>query len=58
MIPFIEQIVGAKSFHHLIVAVIVLAGVEAGLETSPAMMERHRPILRGLDKCILRVFIV
>jgi voltage-gated sodium channel len=58
MIPFIKQIVGAKSFHHFIVAVIVLAGVVAGLETSPAMMERHRPILLGLDKFILGVFIV
>ena len=58
MIPFIKQIVGAKSFHHFIVAVIVLAGVVAGLETSPVMMERHRPILLGLDKFILGVFIV
>jgi len=58
MIPFIKQIVGAKSFHYFIVAVIVLAGVVAGLETSPVMMERHGPILLGLDKFILGVFIV
>ena len=54
----ITTFVRAKSFHHFIVAVIVLAGVVAGLETSPAMMERHGPILLGLDKFILGVFIV
>ncbi len=58
MIAFINQIVGAKLFHHFIVAVILLAGVVAGLETSPAMLERHGPLLLGLDKFILGVFIV
>jgi voltage-gated sodium channel len=32
--------------------------VVAGLETSPAMMERHGTLLLGLDKFILGVFIV
>ena len=50
MTAFIKQIVAAKAFHHAIVAVIVLAGVVAGLETSPAMMERNGVILLGLDK--------
>jgi voltage-gated sodium channel len=58
MIAFIRQIVGAKLFHHFIVAVILLAGVVAGLETSPAMLERHGALLLGLDKFILGVFIV
>jgi len=58
MIAFIKQIVGAKLFHHFIVAVILLAGVVAGLETSPAMLERHGILLLGLDKSILGVFIV
>jgi len=58
IIPFIKQIVGVKSFHHFVVAVIVLAGLVADLETSPAMMERHGPILLGLNKFILGVFIV
>jgi len=58
MTPAIKQIVETKAFHHAIVAVILLAGVVAGLETSPAMMERHGTILVGLDKCILGVFIV
>ena len=58
MIPFTKQIVEAKPFHHFIVAVILLAGVVAGLETSPAMIERHGTLLLGLDKFILGVFIV
>lgn len=58
MTQSIHQLVASKVFHHCIVAVIVLAGVVAGLETSPAMMARHGTILLGLDKLILGVFIV
>jgi len=58
MTKFVNQIVASKLFHHFIVGVILLAGVVAGLETSPAMMERHGPILLGLDKFILGVFII
>ncbi len=57
MNPFIK-IVAAKAFHHVIVAVIVLAGVIAGLETSPAIMAQHGAWLHGLDKFILAIFIV
>jgi len=38
MIKSVSQLVASKLFHHFIVAVIVLAGVVAGLETSPATM--------------------
>ena len=34
----IQQLVASKSFHHFIVAGIVLAGVVAGLETRPARL--------------------
>ena len=54
----INQFVTAKLFRHFIVAVIALAGVVAGLETSPAIMERHGALLLGLDKFILGIFIV
>lgn len=54
----INQLVASKTFHRIIVAVIALAGVVAGLETSPAIMERHGPLLLGLDKLILGIFIV
>jgi len=58
MIPLVKHVVAAKLFHHFIVVVILLAGVVAGLETSPAMIERHGALLLGLDKFILGVFIV
>ena len=58
MTKAIKQLVAAKAFHHFIVAVIVLAGVVAGLETNPAMMEHHGTILLGLDQFILTMFIV
>lgn len=58
MTKSVNQLVASKLFHHFVVAVIVLAGGVAGLETSPAMMERHGTILLGLDKFILGVFVV
>jgi len=58
MTSAIKQFVGSKPFHHFIVAVIVIAGVVAGLETSPALMERFGPTLLALDKLILGLFIV
>ncbi len=58
MIKFAHQLVAAKPFHHFIVAVIVLAGIVAGLETSPGLMERHGALLLGLDKFILSVFVL
>ena len=54
----IKQLVASKSFHHFIVAVIVLAGVVAGLETSAALMQTHGAALLALDKIILGIFIV
>ena len=54
----IKTFVASKAFHHVIVAVIVIAGVVAGLETSPALMAQHGALLHGLDKIILGIFIV
>jgi voltage-gated sodium channel len=54
----IKHLVEAKAFHHFTVAVIVVAGVVAGLETSPTIMARHGALLLGLDKVILGIFIV
>jgi voltage-gated sodium channel len=52
------KIVAAKWFHHFIVAVIVVAGVVAGLETSPAIMARYGGMLLALDQIILGIFVV
>ena len=54
----IKKLVESKPFHHFIVAVIVLAGVVAGLETSPAILEKQGATLLAIDKLILGVFIV
>lgn len=54
----ITSIVEAKAFRHFIVGVILLAGVVAGLETHPALMAEHGPMLLALDKLILGIFIV
>lgn len=54
----IKTFVASKPFRHFIVAVIALAGVVAGLETSAAVMAQHGALLHGLDKIILGVFIV
>ena len=54
----IKPLVASKPFHYFIVAVIVLAGVVAGLETSAALMQTHGATLLALDKIILGIFIV
>ena len=54
----IKVFVESKPFHHVIVSVIVLAGVVAGLETSPAIMSQYGGLLHGLDRVILAIFIV
>lgn len=58
MTQIIKRVVAANWFHHGVVGVIVLAGIVAGLETSPAIMQRHGPMLHTLDWIILGVFIV
>jgi voltage-gated sodium channel len=54
----IKTFVESRSFHHAIVAVIVLAGVVAGLETSPAIMAQRGALLHGLDRIILGIFVI
>jgi voltage-gated sodium channel len=54
----LTSLVESKAFHYAIVAVIVVAGVVAGLETSPDIMARHGGLLLTLDKLILAVFCV
>ncbi|MCL4785556.1 MAG: ion transporter [Verrucomicrobia bacterium] len=54
----IKTFVESKPFHQFIVAVIVLAGVVAGLESSPAIMAQHGATLLVLDKLIPGIFIL
>ncbi len=52
-----QRLTASRPFHHFVVAVILLAGLVAGLETSPAIMKRHGPTLQALDQLILAIFI-
>ena len=57
MTALAQKITAAKPFHYFIVGVIVLAGVVAGLETSPVLMAEYGRRLLAFDKLILAVFI-
>jgi voltage-gated sodium channel len=53
---FAARTVETKTFNRLIIAVIVLAGVMAGIETNAAIVEQHHGTLRFLDVIILFIF--
>ncbi len=53
-----KRIVDSKLFRGTIIAVILLAGVLAGVETSPAMLAQHGPLLHALDAAVLAIFII
>lgn len=57
MSRFAKRIVDSKLFHSAIVAVILFAGLLAGMETNAALIERHGLLLRVLDATVLAVFI-
>ena len=52
-----KQIVAAPAFQRFIVAVILLAGVLAGLETSNSLMAAYGPLLQRLNLLVLVIFI-
>lgn len=58
MVASARRIVGARSFQAAVVAVIVLAGVLAGVETSAALVAAHGPLLHALDRLVLAVFVL
>lgn len=53
-----RTIIHAPWFHRGVMAAILLAGVLAGVETDPAMIAAHGPLLGLLDRVVLGVFIV
>ena len=57
MSRFAKHIVDSRSFRVAIIAVILFAGVLAGVETNAALLERHGLLLRVLDATVLAVFI-
>jgi voltage-gated sodium channel len=52
-----KRIVDSRSFHTVIVAVILLAGLLAGIETNPAAVERYGSLLDALDAIVLAIFV-
>ena len=48
----------ASWFQAVVVAVILVAAINVGLETYPQIMERIGPLLLGLDKLIIGIFVV
>ena len=52
-----KQIVAAPVFQRFILAVVVVAGVLAGLETSNSLMAAYGPLLHYLNLLVLVIFI-
>jgi voltage-gated sodium channel len=58
MAAFCLRLSESPGFKSFITAVILLAGVLVGLETSPRLAERHGTLFHFLDQAILAVFIL
>jgi voltage-gated sodium channel len=58
MSQFAKRIVDSKPFRAVIIAIILLAGVLAGVETSAAMRAQHGALLHALDVTVLAIFIL
>lgn len=58
MVRIAELIVAYRGFQGLVIAVIMLAGVLAGLETNPALVAAWGPWLLGLDRAVLAIFVL
>ena len=58
MNPRLHSIVHSLWFQRVIIAVILLAGILAGVETSATIRDRHGSLLYALDTLVLIVFIV
>lgn len=56
LVHHLRQIADAGWFHAIVVGVILIAAINVGLETYPQIMERVGPLLLGLDKLIIGIF--
>ena len=52
-----QRIVDSRPFRATIIAVILFAGVLAGVETDAALVARHGALLHALDAAVLAIFI-
>lgn len=53
-----HAIVESRSFTRFILGTILVAAAVVGLETYPALMERHGAILHWIDRAIVAIFVV
>ncbi len=53
----VQDVLESAGFQQTITGLIVLNAVTLGLETSPAAMETAGPVLLGLDRALLSVFV-
>ncbi len=53
-----RNLVEKSSFKGLILAVILLAGLVVGLETSPSIMAKYGALLHALDRWIIGIFLI
>lgn len=58
MVERIQRLVAHRGFQAVVVVAILLAGVLAGLETSPALVAAYGPWLHLLDRAVLAVFVI
>jgi voltage-gated sodium channel len=58
MLDKIKKILESRTFEWTITALILVNAVILGLESSPSMMAAWGPLLTGLDKALLAVFVV
>jgi voltage-gated sodium channel len=58
MLDKTQKILESRTFEWTITALILLNAVILGLESSPSMMAAGGPLLTGLDKALLAVFVV
>lgn len=58
MSQFAKRIVASRPFQTTIIAVILFAGVLAGVETNAELVARHGALLHTLDFAVLAIFIV
>ena len=58
LVHHLRRIAEASWFHAIVVGVILVAAINVGLETYPRIMERVGPLLLGIDKVIIGVFMV
>lgn len=58
MTATLKTITESPYFQHFITGIILLASVVVGIETYPAMVERHASLLHILNQAILAIFII